>query len=225
MAILLLGFRQRGSGPPNCKLKETAVTDKHWIQTFSGQFFFDERDGESQISIIDIARSLSRIPRFGGHTTQRLSVAEHSVVVQEIIEAEGGSTLQQLHGLLHDAHEVYWGGDLTTPFKAHLFDRYGLDLSGGGHAVQRRVLAALGLPFPEPADLPLIEKADLWALGTERRVFMPSDLRWNSDGITIPTYIEGMYGNWDEDEAFRLFEKRYEKLCSQLDFERRNPQE
>lgn len=197
-----------------------------WIQTFSaGQFFFDERDGESTISLIDIARALSRLPRFCGHTTQRLSVAEHSVVVQEIVEIEGGSTLQQIQGLLHDAHEAYFGGDLPSPFKAYLFDKYGLDLSGGGNAVQRRVLAALGVPFPEPNDLPLIERADIYALAAERRLFMPSDLHWGTDSVLPPSYVEGMYGNWEEDEAFRIFEKRFEKLRSQLDFERRNPQE
>lgn len=195
----------------------------HWIQTNSGgRFFFDETDGESDISVIDIARSLSRIMRFGGHATAALSVAEHSVAVAEIVQTEGGTERQQLYALMHDAHEAYLG-DLVSPLKRFLKEKCHADLGGLQNEVQRRILKALDIPPPEPSEMVLVEKADLWALTAERRLYMPGNHVWYLDGVEVPEYVEGIYGAWGDDEARRIFEKNYDRLRSSVGFESRVP--
>ena len=179
-----------------------------WMQTYSaGQFFFDETAGESQISILDIARSLSRINRFLGHSTAPISVAEHSVVVMEIVATEGGDTKEQLYGLLHDAHEAYLG-DMSRPLKRYLTEHHLFNISALERQVQARIYKALGIPMPTTADMALVERADLYALAAERRLYLPSAHDWHTDAVPLPEYVMGSYGVWGDDEAMRYFEKR-----------------
>lgn len=69
-----------------------------------------------QVSIADIAHSLSRQCRFNGHVGHFYSVARHSVWVADRIHQQGHSPLLQLTGLLHDAAEAYLG-DMIRPLK------------------------------------------------------------------------------------------------------------
>jgi len=66
------------------------------------------------ISIEDIATSLSRICRFNGHTNTLLSVACHSINV-----AANVPPAYRLEALLHDAAEAYVG-DVVRPLKLML---------------------------------------------------------------------------------------------------------
>lgn len=68
--------------------------------------------------IDDIAQALSNQCRFNGHI-DFYSVAEHSIRVSEILEAEGAFQNTVLLGLLHDAAEAYIG-DVPGPWKKHL---------------------------------------------------------------------------------------------------------
>lgn len=191
------------------------------MQTYSGgQFFYDPDDGQSTISLVDIARSLSRIIRFYGHAAAPISVAEHCCVVMEIVANEGGTPRQQLYALLHDAHEAYTG-DISRPLKHLLMDRYRVDIRSLERGIQERIYQALNIPLPEPAEMALIEKADLYALAAERSRWLPSAHAWHTDGVAIPAYVEGCYGIWGEDEAFRYFEKNFERLYATVSFEAR----
>lgn len=194
----------------------------HWMQTYSGtQFFFDPADRDkNNINIVDIARSLSRTIRFNGHSSVPITVAEHSVVVMEIVQTEGGTEMQQLYALLHDSHEAYTG-DVSRPLKQYLRDRYDMNLRSFEQDVQRQIYDALGIRQPEAAEMAAIERADTWALAAERRRFMVSNHAWHIDGIQVPDYVEGSYGVWGDDEAMRIFEKNYERLRSSTGFEAR----
>lgn len=66
------------------------------------------------IKMTEVALALSRLPRFGGHTTRTWSVADHSVLVCDLMGEDAPPDLA-LAGLLHDAHEPYTGGDIATP--------------------------------------------------------------------------------------------------------------
>jgi hypothetical protein len=89
------------------------------MQTFSRKSFdFDER--EPEVCLEDIARALSLIPRFGGHTAYHYSVAQHSLLVaKEVAARRPDEPGVYAYGLLHDAHEAYVG-DIITPLKEYL---------------------------------------------------------------------------------------------------------
>lgn len=68
------------------------------------------------IDIRDIAHNLSRQARYNGGTYNFISVAEHSMVVADILQRAGEDKHTQFCGLMHDAHEAYIG-DMTQPMK------------------------------------------------------------------------------------------------------------
>jgi len=81
------------------------------MQLRSGRPFFLADPLPEDIEIRDIAAALSKICRFGGHTKEFYSVAEHSVYVSLLVPEN-----LALYGLLHDAAEAYMG-DAIRPLK------------------------------------------------------------------------------------------------------------
>jgi hypothetical protein len=78
------------------------------------------------VTVEDLAVGLARLARFGGHTRERYSVAQHSVLVAWLLQRRlvvpGATRLDPQHrllvlaALLHDAHEALWGfGDICRP--------------------------------------------------------------------------------------------------------------
>jgi len=70
-----------------------------------------------QVRIEDIAHDLSIIPRFAGGTARPYSVAEHSLMVMEMVGAQNADPETMLQALMHDATE-YIIGDIPAPVKA-----------------------------------------------------------------------------------------------------------
>jgi len=92
---------------------EKNTLDNGWIQTFTGKRFQPLAPVVSDICIEDIAWSLANQCRYNGHSRHYYSVAQHSVIVSQLVE--------QTHdlpkwGLLHDASEAYLH-DLPAPLK------------------------------------------------------------------------------------------------------------
>jgi hypothetical protein len=106
------------------------------------------------IEVEDIAHGLAFVARWNGQTRGDwpYSVAEHSLLVEEIYRRQGGSEARwQLAALLHDAPE-YVIGDMISPVKAAVGPSYG-DLDA-------RLTAAVHIRFGLPAALPLgVKKA------------------------------------------------------------------
>ena len=105
------------------------------------------------IEIEDIAHGLAFVARWNGQTRGDwpYSVAEHSLLVEEIFARSEPSPRWRLAALLHDAPE-YVIGDMISPVKASVGPGYGeMDL---------RLTAAVHLRFGLPAVLPVaIKKA------------------------------------------------------------------
>ena len=103
------------------------------------------------IEIEDIAHGLAFVARWNGQTRGDwpYSVAEHSLLVEQIFARTAASPRWRLAALLHDAPE-YVIGDMISPVKASVGPGYGeMDL---------RLTAAVHLRFGLPAVLPVAVK-------------------------------------------------------------------
>lgn len=138
-----------------------------YLTTVSGRALDLQRVTPGDISILDIAHSLSNLCRFAGHTREFYSVAQHSVRVALALPPG-----LQLAGLLHDAAEAYVA-DLPRPIK-HLLPDYKKIETGVWDAISYR----FGLPRFEH---PMVKEADNSALRTEWEELMrhplPRELR------------------------------------------------
>jgi len=183
-----------------------------WLQTHSGLAFDYLNPKPEQVSIRDIARALSRIPRFLGHTTgQPYSVAQHSVHCCDwVLTANRHALLKRvdkrairLAALVHDAHETYVG-DMPAPLK-WLVPEFG--------AVEKRaetaVLAALGATramFHYRAE---VKRVDLAMLATEKRDLMvEAPYPW----IELPAPLDLQVKPWGAEWAEGAFLDRYHQL-------------
>ena len=80
----------------------TTMSDLLYMMTFSGKKFYPKKPSPNEVDINDIARSLSMMNRFCGHTKFPYSVARHCINCSNIAP-EG----YKLEALLHDATEAY----------------------------------------------------------------------------------------------------------------------
>lgn len=87
------------------------------IRTFTGKYINPLDPDPEMICIEDIAHALSNICRFGGHSRRFYSVAQHSVIVSQLVPER-----EQLAALLHDAAEAYLM-DIPRPIK-HQIPQY-----------------------------------------------------------------------------------------------------
>src|SRR3990167_8033626 len=156
-----------------------------WLETYSGVRFYPMDPRSEDVRLVDIAHSLAMTCRFGGHAKFHYSVAQHSVLVAELLPER-----LRLYGLLHDAHEAYTG-DMVRPVKRSL------DL-GANHpyremvvACERVILAAFRLDPLSSEDEDLVADADNRMLATERRDVMRSKIEWPMlDAEPLQTSIE-----------------------------------
>ena len=178
------------------------MTDKNcwWIQTFTGRAFDLSNPQPEQVCIEDIAHALANCCRYAGHSRWHYSVAQHSLLVAEIVAATDPELA--LTALLHDAAEAYIG-DWSSPLKALMRhavrdQEAATDLEQGGPFtpwspldVEQAVEHAIGKRFG--VDLltrnPVIKAADLIALATEKRDLFgpaPRDGWGDSTGFEMP---------------------------------------
>jgi uncharacterized protein len=113
-----------------------------WQRMLSGRRLDLLDPNADDIAIEDIAHGLARVARWNGQTEGHhiYSVAQHSLLVETIFRASWPDSDRRgcLAALLHDAPE-YVVGDLISPFKAVLGDRY--------RTVEHRILAAVHARF------------------------------------------------------------------------------
>lgn len=154
-----------------------------WQRMLSGRRLNLLDPSPLDVEIEDIAHGLARVARWNGQTSgpNAFSVAQHCLLVEDIMGRLDPALSWQtrLLALLHDAPE-YVIGDMISPFKATIGDRY--------KAVEQRLSASIHRRFslpPEPN-------------GKERTAIKQAD--------RIAAYFEAVHlAGFSRDEAGKIF--------------------
>lgn len=142
-----------------------------WITTASGQVLDLVYPRQGAVLAADLAHQLAQINRFHGAAARPYSVAEHSLLVVEILEREFRADVHcRLLGLMHDAHEAYTQ-DLASPAKGLVdgWSRFEARLEG-------LVRNAFSLHSAAHYHAETVRQADLIALATERVQLLPAGI-------------------------------------------------
>lgn len=200
------------------------------IVTSQGKFVNPLDIQPEDIDVRDIARALSHICRYTGHTERFYSVAEHSVYVSRLAEMEAeqvGSDAAKVcavQGLFHDAGEAYLS-DIASPVKnSSDFEQYRTE----ENLLLHRILEALSDEFNLRIGTPLrveVKSADHRIVMNEFLRLMPwvpEHLARNVVPYTeaelrranVPAKNEQMGPAWglDPEQAYGLFIRRMDDL-------------
>ena len=112
------------------------MSARAWQRMLSGRRLDLLDPSPLDVELSDIAHGLARVARWNGQTDgdHAFSVAQHSLVVEEIFRRQFNCTAEECQmALLHDAPE-YVIGDMISPFKA---------VVGGGYKTIEKRLEAL----------------------------------------------------------------------------------
>lgn len=162
-----------------------------WIQTVSGVKFYPLAPREEDLRITDISHALAGKYRFGGHAKQRVTIAEHSVLVVEILcdlltlgaisaitSSKDRIRNMLLAGILHDASEAYLV-DFPRPLKIQPEFAWFREIED---RIQNLIYAAWKVRV-EDDTLRYLKRADEIALGIEALTCMapltePQEWEW-----------------------------------------------
>lgn len=164
----------------------------NWFQTFTNKMWWPQDPHPEDVDILDIAHALSQQCRFNGMSSEFYSVAQHSVIVSDLVRIDTNDLMAAYVGLLHDAAEAYVG-DLIKPIKIHLSNFQDLE-----ELNLQVIMESLGAPDFHTYD-GVVKKWDIAAICAERIYFMPKppipyDLHEKFDGNVIKSIdiIESM---------------------------------
>lgn len=146
---------------------KTAEIKSRVIETACGLFIDPIDPDPVQFRLSDIGHALGNMCRYNGHTSRFYSVAEHSLLVGDLLSQWGHGKATILQGLMHDASEAYLP-DLASPLKR---DGWGKAFSEADNLLMERIAGRYGFAWPM---LSAVIEADLTLLWCEAHVLMPS---------------------------------------------------
>jgi hypothetical protein len=185
-----------------------------YIRTHSGLKFHPRFIESLEVRVEDIAYQLARVNRYNGCLdTDVYSVAQHSIIVHDLVLARFERNLKQLgvppspfvHSLLalqalfHDASEAYMP-DLPSPYKELVPDYVDLE-----NKIQEEILRQLDIDGPIS---PLVKQVDKEVRATEMRSLQKWDEPHPAPGSDLDFYILPMSSK----EAEAKFLERYEAI-------------
>lgn len=180
-----------------------ARNDSTWMQTASGRIYWPSDPKPADVDIIDIAHHLAHECRYNGACSRFYSVAEHSLLVAEILPPS-----LKLIGLLHDATEAYLK-DIIRPIKRMLYEYQVLEERNWKEAIA----PAFGLPLDLPAE---VKQADNAVLLREMHVLMPPRPK-GLDGYPKGTPADVFIAGYTPEQAKKLFLREYYRLVTLRD--------
>lgn len=153
------------------------------IGTFTGKLINVFNPDPELICIKDIAHALSQQCRFGGHTSQFYSVAEHSIYCSSTVTKK-----HKLAALLHDASEAYLV-DLPSPVKIMMPEYIDAE-----DRIMKVIAEKFGFEYPLSDE---VKRADKKWLNHEWRGLMTNEFH-------MPTLLPAT--------AYSIFMKRFHEL-------------
>jgi hypothetical protein len=178
------------------------VLSDTFILTNRGRFCYD--DDPAGISYEDIARSLSQMPRYFGHTHGFYSVAQHSIACSVLAKTKGLPLETQFIALMHDAAEAYCG-DLCKPLKDHL-PRYNEIIE----QVESNVAEHFGFEYPYPE---IIHNLDYEVYWYERRgISSHPDVDTSMVPDPPQKVADVLSDYWSPNKAWNEFLSNYNRL-------------
>lgn len=170
------------------------------MQTFTGEMFDVFQPNKWQIHMADISHALSMLCRYGGHSRNFYSVAEHCFLIAEHFVDQGENDLARV-ALLHDATEAYMG-DVIRPLKLH-FPLY--------RQVEDVLQEIIFTKFGIPPEIPLeVKRADLRITGDERLALLHKR-PWSPDIDSLP-YLDVDIHSWEPHRAKKNYLDLYGSL-------------
>jgi uncharacterized protein len=165
------------------------------ITLASGRLFDFLDPHGSDFSIEDIAHGLAHVCRYAGQCRAFFSVAEHSIIVSDLV------TEFAYEALLHDAAEAFIG-DITRPLKQLLPEFKRIEAN-----VQDAIIERFGM---NPEYREAVKEADLRVLAAEQmQVMAPGCADWAVAAGIEPAPVVVRY--LDPVRAKREFLDRYKR--------------
>ncbi len=169
------------------------------------------------IEISDIAHGLSFLARWNGQTTGKfpLSVAYHSLLVEELFSLENDNAVWRLVALLHDSPEFVIG-DMISPVKNKIGKTY--------EKLETNILSAIHIRFGLPTLIPdsikikikEADKAAAWIEATQKAGFSQSEAN-KIFGIQKSEFIKEYKCDIRSPlETRKIFIKRHKKLLDKM---------
>ncbi len=155
-------------------------------------------EGEQWVTGIETSTHTYICEGYGAHN----SVAQHSIVVSEMLEVLKATVEEQYIGLMHDASEAYLP-DVASPLKGHLPGYCEIETR-----VEKVIAEAFGFEFPHPK---IIKVADVEAFKHEfKNIMRPLDW-WKGDP---PKYVWDKIEEWTPIVGRERFLQRHRLLSS-----------
>lgn len=177
-----------------------------FIQLSNGRAYGFASPGPIGIDVI--ARSLSRLARFTGHTRGFYSVAQHSVLVSSLVAPD-----LVAFGLLHDAAECVIA-DISSPLKRTIGEHDGGFLRALEDRIYAAILRGFGLEPLDPAGERSVKAADNFAVCAEVRDLMNPGERSLElpHGFAVVSHVPRITRTWALDEAEARFLARWQEV-------------
>lgn len=170
------------------------------IRTYTGRAFEPLNPNPDALCIEDIAHALANNCRFTGHVRWHYSVAQHCVLVSQVVPYELALT-----GLLHDASEAYLS-DVARPIKQQ--PEFGDVYLRYEQGIEEAIAARFGIEYPYPDE---VKEADNLLLVTEARDLMHGTKGW-TPYLAELTPLKQAIEKWTPEDAEVAFLARYTEL-------------
>lgn len=156
------------------------------ITTYSGRILDLDFIESKDVCIADIAHSLAYQCRFNGHTSSFYSVAEHSVLLADLVQVDSRvqNLTRRMAALLHDSAEAYIG-DITSPVR-----RLGFFNDGCEDTIRKTIFDEFYLPN-EALTSDIKEKDRLLTI-IEGQRFLPN-MYWQKEYVEMRAQHEEFF--------------------------------